>query len=227
MEWRDKKIILSTHIVALLIAYIGICIVHTTVVYAEHEHDDLAAGLEVCKTALYRKVDTQRAMRPLPSDYKDMQCSTCCSNTVASSTECDLQPVLDAVSQLNAAVSTCCESLNTKFDICCSSIDDSLEIINSNVIATNDNVIATNDNVTGCCNVLSNRIDLLSTQLAECCGSVGINRMDDYDNLAVIIGSIDDVSSNPNTLETAEEIDDADLNVIEWLKTIMRELKGV
>ena len=168
---------------------------------------------------------------------------------------CDDSCCLTINSKLDTIVIPELISIYSKLDECCEDDDDDLKTIlsYSDVISTNVNTLVDHTEGTIVPELISieskldhwvgpvvetinSKIDVLTIDCSidECCDTLNSkldvvdSKIDSLvlDDCCDVIGDKDDVSYPCSAFSTVDQIDQAELTVIEWLKTIYRELRG-
>jgi len=79
-----------------------------------------------------------------------------------------------------------------------------------------------------CCDSILSKLDVLETKIDQCCedDDCCLSVSSKIDIVINVVGDLDGPSYSHCSFTSIEDIDNAQLNVIEWLKTIYRELRG-
>ncbi len=120
----------------------------------------------------------------------------------------------------------------TQLDACCSvidNIDSKVDILLTQTVSCDLTLVITQ--LDACCSVIDNidsKVDILLTQTVSCDLTLIESQLDQCCSIIEnTIGNLGDGGSCFPVIATQAGIDGANLDVIQWLKTLMFELRGV
>ncbi len=154
------------------------------------------------------------------------------------------------ITVITSQIETCCASINSNLDVCCSTIESQLtsccsviEDIDSKI----DILLTATVNLTPITSQLDECCSIIESQLASCCSVIEdidskidilltttvdlspiTSQLDECCSIIEqTLGNLSDTGSCFPVITTIADIDNANLDVIQWLKTLMFELRGV